>query len=572
MSFTLVRRVFHRGETQTQTTEVSTDLIRIGRGTSSDLHLDDLAVALYHATIEYSRGRYVVRDLTGVKATYVNHAPILEATVGNGDVIRIGPYALRLSLPSGLGALTILVEEAPDGKGEEKSALFSQYQLASGRWTKKALSITICLLILGGSALAFGLGKHRMFMPGGISLKHSQFADQCMNCHAPWKAVWTVVSDKNCQTCHAGPAHFGEHALSATPQCAGCHVEHKGHVYLSATPDSKCVQCHGDLKSKNASFPIVAQIHGFNIDHPEFAVSMVVPDKKAPQRVRLNDREELRDTATLKLNHKLHLDPELRGPDGREPLTCASCHRADEQGAYMRPISYEKDCRRCHLLDFDDRVAGKMVTHGKQPKMIWEELQEVYAVYYLRTHETEVKARGMVRRLPGAAKPKEEIFVEESISRAERFLYSTKNKKCLLCHIFDSPKNTAYETGFSRQEEAAFRLVAKTAVPTRWLPHNRFDHAPHFGLPQLKEKGCLACHEAASTSVKTSDVLLPGLASCQACHIEPSGAQADCISCHVYHDTSVSRPIQSPGSLDGNTQGPSLPAMIRDEQGRKGPL
>ncbi len=566
MSFTLVRRIIHRGETQTQTTEVSTDLLRIGRGTANDLRLDDLAVALNHATIEYNRGRYVVRDLTSLNATYINQVPFREATVVHGDVIRIGPYALKLSLPSDLGALTILTEEVPGGKDQEKIALLQKYQLASARWTPTALSVTMALLILGGTALSFGLGQHRMFMPGGISLKHSQFADQCMNCHAPWKAIWAVVPDKTCQTCHAGPSHFGTHSLTPAPQCARCHVEHKEKPMLAFIPDSDCIQCHADLSSKDPRIPVHSKIHEFNTDHPEFAVSITVSELQPPRRVRLNEKAEVKDSATLLLNHKIHLNSELRGPDGPEPLKCASCHQLDEQGSSMKPITYEKDCLRCHLLDFDDRLPGTTVSHRKQPAELRAELQAAFYAVLTR----EIGRPAFARRLPGAPKSREERYIEEMTAKAEQFLLSKKSKKCLLCHVFDTPRDTTTPTSSnSTGASAASPVVRKTLVPNRWLPYGKFDHAPHLGLPVIKIKGCIACHETAPSSQYTADVLLPGIKTCQTCHFEPGGAQAKCITCHSYHDKTRQRLPDQPQSMEPSSQAASSstsapPIMRRD--------
>ena len=546
MAYILQRRIIHRGEAQTRTTEVSSDLLRIGRGTSNDLHLDDLAISLNHATLEWSQGRYLLRDLTGAAATYVNHSPIREAVVRGGDTIRIGSYLLRLAGGGTGSSLTIAIEEGPGAKEQDRVALLPQYQLSSGRWTKRALSVALVLLVVGGAAVAFGIGKHRAFMPGLVSLKHSQFADQCINCHAPWKAVWTSVPDKTCQACHTGPTHFGEHSQVPGPQCASCHVEHKEKPALAAVPDSDCYQCHGDLKVKEGRIAFHPQIHGFNRDHPEFAVSVRSSDPQRPTRVRLDAKDAPKDQAALLLNHKVHLDPELRGPEGPEPLKCLSCHHPDEQGAYMKPIHFEKDCMRCHQLDFDDRLPGKTVSHMKQPQEVRAELQAAY--YELVSRELGRPA--FTRRQPGAPKSKEEVSVEEMTAKVEKFLYAKKSKKCLLCHVVeDSMRPTSEPSGDVLASEAGLPRIKKTDVPSAWFIYSRFDHAPHLGLPDIKKKDCVACHEGAPKSIATSDVLLPGIKNCQACHFEPNGAQASCNSCHYYHDKTLQRPGELPPQL-----------------------
>lgn len=543
MPYTLLRRIVHRGEAQTKTTEIASDLLRIGRGTANELHLDDLSISLNHATIELSRGQYLLRDLTGAAATYVNQSPVHEAVVSAGDTIRIGPYTLRLSASAPAGSLILTIEELPNAKGQDRVALLPQYQLRSGPWTKKALSVALVLIVLGGAAAAFGLGKHRAFMPGKVSLKHSQFADQCVNCHAPWKVVWEPVPDKTCQACHTGPTHFGEHAQVPGPQCASCHVEHKEKPALVAVPDSECIQCHGDLKTKEPTIAVHPHIRGFNRDHPEFAVTIPSTDPQKSQRVRLNETAALKDGATLLLNHKVHLDPELRGPEGPEPLKCVSCHHPDDQGAYMKPITYDKDCMRCHQLDFDDRLPGATLPHRKQPGQLRADLQAAY--YALLTRETGRPA--FAKRLPGAPKTKEELYVEDMTAKAERFLYAKKSKKCVLCHGFEGPEGSVSEaSGRAPTGQPMLPVVRKTLVPVTWLSYSRFDHAPHLGLPDMKKKGCVACHDGAPKSVSTSDVLLPGIKNCQTCHFEPNGAQATCNACHYYHDKTLQRPGEYP--------------------------
>lgn len=544
MSFQIVRRVTHRGDTQLQTTTVEGSMLRIGRGTSNDLLLDDLSVSLDHAVVSRPAGTVVVRDLTGASSVYVNSAPVMEKALVSGDVLRVGPFYLTVTWSSPEDPLVIAVEQRETAQDEAVPPLLPSYQLSRGRWTKTRLSLALSLLVLLGSVGAFALGSHAPFMPGQVSGKHAQFAAQCSSCHNGWKPVWQPVADKQCVTCHAAPHHFGDKSLAPSPACASCHSEHKGAAILAQIRDPQCVACHGALQAKEGGLPLAQEIHSFTDDHPEFALTLPADRQGAPvQRVRLTDKDRLADRGTVKLNHKVHLNPDLQGPDGPEPLKCASCHQPDQQSAYLRPIQFERDCMRCHTLDFDERLAGKTVTHGKSPREVRDELQASYATYYLMTHEAEMRARGVIRRLPGAPKTREELFVDDMTARAERFLYSPKTKKCLLCHSVER----AGAIGQPAARLAANRLDGdlptfdKPVIPNRWFPHSRFSHGPHLGLPQLKEKACLACHEAAPQSTKTRDVLMPGIASCRSCHVEPGGAGAQCIECHDYHDKAQSR-------------------------------
>jgi hypothetical protein len=64
------------------------------------------------------------------------------------------------------------------------------------------------------------------------------------------------------------------------------------------------------------------------------------------------------------------------------------------------------------------------------------------------------------------------------------------------------------------------------------LPHSIFNHQTHARAG----RACEDCHRKARASEKTTDVLLPGIASCQECHARASEVRSVCVTCHVYHD------------------------------------
>ncbi|HVI81750.1 MAG TPA: cytochrome c3 family protein [Chthoniobacterales bacterium] len=62
-----------------------------------------------------------------------------------------------------------------------------------------------------------------------------------------------------------------------------------------------------------------------------------------------------------------------------------------------------------------------------------------------------------------------------------------------------------------------------------------FDHAKHQIHPATqKPLDCNVCHSA-TQSRETSDVLMPGKASCTTCHSPQCKVVAECITCHTYH-------------------------------------
>ncbi len=67
--------------------------ITIGRDLSNDITLDAPNVSRFHAVIEKSGQRYLLRDLQSANGTFVNDQPLTdEAWINPEDAIRVGPY------------------------------------------------------------------------------------------------------------------------------------------------------------------------------------------------------------------------------------------------------------------------------------------------------------------------------------------------------------------------------------------------------------------------------------------------------------------------------------------------
>lgn len=71
-------------------------VITIGRHPSNDLVLDDELVSRFHAEIEVDDQRILLLDLGSRNGLHVNEEKMLEATLKDGDVIRIGKILLEL--------------------------------------------------------------------------------------------------------------------------------------------------------------------------------------------------------------------------------------------------------------------------------------------------------------------------------------------------------------------------------------------------------------------------------------------------------------------------------------------
>jgi pSer/pThr/pTyr-binding forkhead associated (FHA) protein len=63
---------------------------RIGRATDNDIVLGDSSVSRHHATIESGSGNFRMRDLGSQNGTFVRGNRISEASLNNGDPVRVG--------------------------------------------------------------------------------------------------------------------------------------------------------------------------------------------------------------------------------------------------------------------------------------------------------------------------------------------------------------------------------------------------------------------------------------------------------------------------------------------------
>jgi hypothetical protein len=109
---------------------------------------------------------------------------------------------------------------------------------------------------------------------------------------------------------------------------------------------------------------------------------------------------------------------------------------------------------------------------------------------------------------------------------------------CALCHEVQPVANAA-------------PFIAKPAFVDRWMPQAKFNHAKHTMV------NCDDCHQA-TQSRATSDVLMPGIASCVTCHSPKGKVVAECITCHTYHAPAALTAAQEPERQTFDTQRSTL--------------
>jgi hypothetical protein len=424
------------------------------------------------------------------------------------------------------------------------------------KW-RLGLSVALCVLAVGWIAYATVFHQKNLYTKGPLSAAHSVFTTNCELCHLRGTSFRAAVPDSACLRCHDAPQHNERQTF--TPQCTSCHVEHIGKARIAEVSDSGCVQCHGDLPTKDGQHSVNPHIRGFDKNHPDFAV--LQPGQTDP--------------GTINFNHHAHLQNTIRGPLGAVQLVCNDCHRptnmqtiaqgpwpysvatvqpasqqpvsvslADSQqrkrrsvrvgaGAYMEPIRYVNQCAACHVLQFDSLIP-EPAPHDK-PAVVDAFIRKKYADYLAAHPEaqslsasgidngtpvgrTENILRPTLTKSPAPATSPAD-WVERRTAEAERLLW---NKNCKICHM------STEHTGPGLPQSV------KAIIPTRWLARSEFDHQAHMLL------NCDNCHKTISASRETSEINLPPIAQCRQCHKEggPSrqAAEGRCFECHSYHD------------------------------------
>ena len=416
------------------------------------------------------------------------------------------------------------------------------------------LSLLLLLLALFWIAVKSLSRDSHVYSSGRLSRAHAVLEKECSACHMRQARTFSAkTEDSACLACHDGPAHHPSQI--AAPNCATCHTEHSGAADLSAVRNQACAGCHADLKSSHPDSRYVMQIDSFEKGHPEFAALRSVAEVPAS------------DPAMIKLNHAIHMKP-VRAPNGAlVNLECGNCHRptaADADLTYsdskyraaavsykdsdaflpihseslklpkpatgrelMAPVKFANACAACHLLTFDKRF-DEGVLHDK-PEVVHAFLINKFQ-QYIAAHPNEVR----VQRDPGPGlggkplPPQVRVltpaqWVAERTADAEELLW---RKTCKQCHALTTLQSTALPQ------------VAAAKVRTQWMPLAMFDHDAHRGF------SCVSCHKKALTSMESTDILLPGIATCKTCHAPgPGHADSRCSECHTYHDWSKRKEV-----------------------------
>jgi hypothetical protein len=538
--------------------------LSLGRASTNDIHLPDLALEPDHARIEQIDGRTIRVRATGTLGFEIEGRTTRsgEIDTAKGAELRFGGHRITVSQEDGATVLTIRRVDAVSEASEEKeeARVFSLSRLAPPkRLTAWSLVLAILIGFLAVPIYSYAtrpaddtrniysVKGDGAWSSGPLSQAHHALEGKCETCH---QKAFVSVRDSACQTCHKSVHDHAPAARIARARaepgiggkllnlvaltfgkppegaCVDCHREHEGAGPMQPTPQAFCTDCHGSLKDRLKDTKL-ANAGDFGTAHPQFTALVQYNPGQHPSFTRASLDARPMDDSGLKFPHDIHLSKtggvarmaRTLGGYG-DALACKDCHRPTADGVRFLPVDMERDCQSCHSLAFET-IGGTVRTlrHG-QPEQVIADLR----AYYRSTAPAQPLALGgMTRRRPGdyaqgrvyhayfgaaAARP----------SRADdaiRAVFS-KGGACYDCHIITN--NGSWQ-------------VTPVHQPMRYMMKGWFDHKAH------STETCQSCH-AAPKSHDARQLLLPGIDSCRTCHGgEKSKADvpSSCAMCHSYH-------------------------------------
>lgn len=540
-----IEHIRANGQSETITQEYDQESVIIGRGGKSDVRWSSASLSAEHARFFRREDALFVEDLNSLSGIRVNGRLVQRRELREDDTIVIGDVQFVVKKEGDLWLLHgIRRDTVVEDSRKRIERIVRQLNIRHAYPSMTRISVVLAAIVIVGFVFMplfdFPSGiAPLLWSSGPVSSAHTMIEHDCQACHAQ---PFQPVQDESCLACHAMTDHAPSLVDIGSPhaeqRCASCHFEHNGPHGVVLTESKLCTTCHENLRSilpeADMNEPTLKNVADFS-SHPQFAVSLKT--SAGYERVSLDDEGRLRDPAQIKLNHAIHLEEGLNGPDGPVTMECGDCHRLTPDTKAFTPISYERDCSSCHGLEFDDRLPGVSVPHG-DAETVYHFAYAEYAKLFLDAQERRPIVPGFDRFKPGSA-PKgveaRRAFARnevDAVAREAEALLFTKTG-CLLCHnVVEKTEAEFAEDG----EQSSRFVITKPGIPDVWFPKAHFAHSAH------QEVQCESCHEGVRESQVTSDVLLPPIESCQLCHGdsgELGKVHSECILCHSFHDPEV---------------------------------
>ena len=525
------------------------DVLRIGRASDQDIRIDEFDLPLSIGEITESGGQLIL-TAKAPKLIRLNGGEVRQQTLKASDQIIIADTEIVIENATPNGGRLRVRSSAPRSK---KSAAATSILAAvapgpSKRWLSWAAIIAILYLgwISPWSTTSFTTVKthsseaslvslaqvssEAMWTTGPLHNVHRSIGDDCSACH---ETPFEPVTDAACLSCHESkPHHFDPitfHAAdSMLGRCAECHIEHVEPSHLILRDDQGCTDCHADIDNIAGARSQLRAVSSWSAGHPEFKVSIPRLEQAGrwlTERISI-DSPLAKSSSNLIFPHSVHMNPDgIEGPEGPEQLNCGSCHQPDEGEIGMRPVSMEQHCSSCHLLTFDPDHPERELPHGEPDELLLM-MEEFYARRTLIGATLAAGRPAFDAERPGRTNQLDEAARAEALRLAKELAVQSaedifERTTCAICHDV-----TRRSDGVTPAWE-----VAPVYINQHWMPLSRFDHGAHAS------ETCESCH-AAETSLVSSDILMPDIASCQTCHgDEHTDDQlvSVCLDCHSFH-------------------------------------
>ncbi len=535
--------------------------LSFGRATDQTIQLRDPRVGLEHARI-VKRGKGFSIYTKAIGGISVNDKSCRDAPLKTGDVVRIGANILHIVDPTDDVDFAFTFELDADARADEAETTPYKMSLAETALRKRRWSWAFVLTILvvfflvplgmiypnpvkdwisarslPGWAERIPLPDDQVWDSGPLYRAHdAQIGDDCSQCHVK---AFQMVGDAECLACHEGVSHHVDATTFNLPEldnrrCGSCHKEHGGPDYFVRRDQSLCADCHGDLRD-HAVDAALADAADFGTDHPEFSLSILMPESQHKidgsidwmweiTRV-AQSSDSITEQSNLKFSHKAHLVPEgVKAPDGQVVMECGDCHQLESDGLLMTAINMELHCEQCHQLTFDEQAPDRVLPHGSAESVV-QTLEEFYSYRFL-TGGTEAPDEARQGRRPGRTMTREEQSQAVALAEVQADATAAEifgDRLCVNCHEIDELDQSE---GRSRWQVRPVRLTRQ------WMTKARFDHSQH------RMSDCGDCHVAAE-SEHAADVLMPDIDDCRSCHTGTAGGAGQlastCIDCHGFH-------------------------------------
>ena len=552
---------------------VEGDRLTIGRATTNDVVVPDLAVEQHHVAItQGERGRLAMEAVSnrdfifdGGKRKSVTFDP------AKGGALTLGVYTLGFARESdGQVLVTVTQEEREFGnrdavRGFDLSSAMPSKRVAA--WVG-VLAVLIAFLVVPiwtnltredkapGAHGTDQVAWDASWSTGKLSAAHHALENNCEACHVE---PFVSVRDETCLSCHQdigdhaatdrlatsrGPMSTGDALLwqvadtfgkEGPEACTTCHTEHEGDGRMEPTAQQFCSSCHQGLDTRLADTAL-GNAHDFGKAHPELQALVhheIGSDKL--QRVTLDGKAQ--EDHGLRFPHDMHLSAtngvaRMAGnlPGYGEALVCSDCHRPTDDRNGFLPVDMESDCEDCHSLVYD-KVGStfRSLRHGDVAQM------RADLIAMDRAPRSPI-TRGL--RRPGEFKRGGRYF-QDFGRPTQNYIGITRalsqDGVCGECHV---PATVGGEPG-----------VMPVFQRSSYFLNGRFDHEAH------EQEDCTSCH-AADTSSSARDVMLPTLATCRECHQGEAAVEADvpssCAMCHSYHPPTFQRRENGPAEASAD--------------------